>query len=1020
MTLDNQSQTERMSTQTPNYFELLDLDPNAKWDDEAFDRALTLKKAEWTKRARHPKYATLYHSYLDMVPTIIAVMSDAAQRDAQAKAALANRLEQQQQLQVQYNDELELLTAKGFVTEDDIAALAKRYAVIFAADDIRQSLKRRNLDIRESEADAERIDGSTLRTMEGHLAVLNKSDLYDFLGMPKTAPTMDLFTAGQNVYEATQRKATKTAEVTAQAMLAGYAMRFFKDETQRQAYDVALADRAYEETLGVPLLRLLQSGDKMLYAGQFQKLLESARVNGLDLDRAKDYVFQRAKQLGAAIEIVDAAPVKAQRVCPNCATLNDERAKVCTSCGTPLEMTCPGCGNTILTEHNFCVHCNFPIGDLFLIQHRLDLAFDLLRDRQYALAEERLSNAWYLWNQLPERAFKNSMLTDMEWRFNQAEEEVQWQQAKLSQLRDFIDNKHFYAARDLLRTLQSELGENALAKQQQLIESTLTDVEARLKQARTVDNDAAVAMYVNILHDCADCQSARDELARIPPAPPTDLNVNPGTDVIYLEWQPSTSKDVRYIVVRKAGSMPTSAKDGVELTRTTGTRYDDAAPENGLPLFYVIYAERGGVLSLEHAPPDAYAQLAAPIDGLTSSIDNARVNLAWQTPPNVSGVVIQRSTENYPQHPFEGDTLPVINLSQATDTAVENGRAYHYSVFCQYKDAYGEAVFSTPKTISVTPQEPPTFIESLEADILRTGPKHSLRLRFVPPEKGDAAVLVTTKPPDVYTHQIVPAKQITRQGEVVYGSAGEVQVTVEAAQIVYFTPLVLFGGMAYVGATLDYASLEDVKKLELKNLGKDLQLRWEWPRNCDKVIVAFSHTHFPTARDQTDVTRIEFTRAQYQRAFFTLRDAARLDYYFAVFAVIQQDGQELMASGYNARARISLSAPVEVRYSIQRERKIFGTPTFVLHISTEGTGSVPDMVLARQKHAPPHTRSAGEVIVHVRGAKIREGGLKVELPESAIQEGCYAGLFLVDENLYESRGGHVRIMNPAIEMLKVW
>ena len=68
--------------QRPNYFELLELDPDAPWSEAAFLAQLDRKKAEWTRGRNHPKHALRYKSYLDMVPEIQATLADPVRRAA--------------------------------------------------------------------------------------------------------------------------------------------------------------------------------------------------------------------------------------------------------------------------------------------------------------------------------------------------------------------------------------------------------------------------------------------------------------------------------------------------------------------------------------------------------------------------------------------------------------------------------------------------------------------------------------------------------------------------------------------------------------------------------------------------------------------------------------------------------------------------------------------------------------------------------------------------------------------------
>lgn len=75
-----------MTKSRPNFFELLEIDPQKSWSDEEFQAALKAKKFEWVKKTNDPRPSIRLQAkqHLEMIPLIQKVMEDAAQRKAEA------------------------------------------------------------------------------------------------------------------------------------------------------------------------------------------------------------------------------------------------------------------------------------------------------------------------------------------------------------------------------------------------------------------------------------------------------------------------------------------------------------------------------------------------------------------------------------------------------------------------------------------------------------------------------------------------------------------------------------------------------------------------------------------------------------------------------------------------------------------------------------------------------------------------------------------------------------------------
>lgn len=1003
----------------PNFFELLELDPNAVWNQEEFQKRLSVKRAEWTSRVRNPKHATRYNFYLELISKITETMSDSTLRQAEAERARQEFTQKQAHKRQEFEQDMELLAAKGFVTEGDIKALVGVYAGVVSELDIRTQLRRRDLPMRtlESSDGGGALDAATMKSMQAQLELLEKQDLYDLLGLPRSAASFELLKAANGMYDDTQRKASKTADVTAKSVLAGHAMALFKDERERRKYDAALAELAYERVLDAPLVRLLQGPDKTLYAGQYQRLLEQARAQHLDVDRAAAYIRERARKLGAAIEVSDISLIKAQRVCPYCDTMSSPETKICPTCGVALEMPCPGCGREILSELVVCSFCAFPVGDIFIIRHQLSDTIDLLRAQRYDLAAEKFQHVWFLWGRLPNRQYQNDLLAELEWQFNEVDQELEWQRGQLASLHQYIDRKAFYGARDLLRQLEADWGSGAIASERQSILTAIQTAEEGLQRARALEGDAAVQVYLDILAACSDCREAQAELARIPPAPPSQLAVRQGNDLVSLEWQASPSKGVRYLVQRKSQSRPISAQDGLRLAEVNASRFDDTALEIGLPLYYAVYAERGGVVSLEAAASSVPLLLMRPVSTLTATVDNGTVHLGWEPAPNMESAIVIRAEGHYPRHREDGEAVRVLDVGYTADKGLVNGKTYYYSVFSTFLDQRGEMVEGPAAYITATPQEAPDFIDTLDFKVLQTGKVHELDLTWASPKKGEVVILQSSQRPPFKERQILPESALSGQGELLVGVENRVKASVEAARIVYFTPVVLFEKMAYIGKIHDYASLEDVKNLRVQHLGTELQLRWEWPPNCRKVVVSYRYLDEGSS---ASAVRTELTKAQYNlRGYYAIVEPAQRDMQVVVYALIDQDGAELMASGRTAQVTVHLGGNLVLQYALKQARKLFGQAVWYLELRVEGKGRLPDLVLLQKQGTLPSHATDGEVLLRVEGGHLKTGRQQISLPVPASGRG-YGRLFLVNEGDYESRGGHVRIIHPVQEKLRLF
>ncbi|GAB4568835.1 MAG: hypothetical protein Kow0077_00350 [Anaerolineae bacterium] len=1006
--------------QRPNYFELLDLDPDAPWSDSAFLARLDQKKAEWTRGRNHPKHALRYKSYLDMVPDIQATLLDPVKRSAEQAAARTLLNEKHVQARQQFAEELELRAAKGFLTQSELDVLLRDYGPTLGQQTVRAEVEALRITIRPDDGaqnQRETLDSATMQAIASNLAIVGEENLYTFLGLARSTRTTDLHDRAAQVYADNQKQATKTAVVTARSDLAGQAMKVFAGDEMRRRYDAALDEAAFAG-LGEAIQRITR-GSRTIHPAQYVKLLERARADGLNLDEAEAFIRRRAQELQAALFVTDAEPVARLQRCPACESLADPEAANCPTCGTPLRIPCPACKQDMPTANQACTHCGFPVGNLPNVEALLAEAHARFEAGDPDSAARLVQEARRQWSPAGIPQALDDPLSQALIGLQGEIAALQDLQAELlTELQRHIDERLFYGAREIVRRIEHMLPTLDIAGQRRTIDEALARTEAALEEARQADRrgEDVVEHYQQILWDCRDCQAARDALAQTPPAPPETLSVTVSSRVVRLQWESSPSAGVAYTVVRRTGTWPVAPGDGEQLATLPGTTFDDTDVPPGLPVYYAVYANREGVLSTEAARSTAPVLLTAEVTHLTAQIDDGLVRLRWQAPPNAIRVEVRRGEERPPRTLDEGHRLRVFGLNDSVDTGLQNGHTYYYTVFAVFQAADGQAIASEGVSIRATPQTPPAPITDLDIRARRRGKQRELHISWAPLTKGEAVLVHSPAPPPLQAGIVIPQETLTAYGEVIAAPRNEAVLPLPGGGVVYLTPAILFQEMAYIGATQVYTALEDVRNVRARNLGFALELHWDWPEGCRTALVAYHHTHFPAASDP-DAARITVTRAEYDRqGRFLIQQPAPVDYYIAVYAAVPRDNTVLFSPGRepSSRVRISLSSRITVSYTLSQARRLRGRGPVTLTITAEGTGTLPEMVVIHRLDRLPIRRDDGVPVLRI-APQVLDAPQTILTAELDGSTGGYFRLFLSDDSAYEARNGHVRLLLPPDE-----
>jgi hypothetical protein len=275
-----------------NYFELLGIDPDARWDQKEFEQLLQQKQKDWSilSNGVGPK-AVQSQQYLNSLSDIRAVMSDPERR----RTYLATERQQQiTERKAQLRREIGLYNAQKSITQTELDKFYEAHADIATKEEIEAEL---HVDIRPANPEITevlpRIETSTLNDIDHKLTILNKASLYDLLNLPQTADGRELCAASRNLYEeAVQSLATTKKE------LAGLAQTIFSSPEKREQYDARLRQNILDKfckELDIPMGR---KRNPVLPDPWKQDFLEKASAAGCSQGEAFDRLLKYAVQKG--------------------------------------------------------------------------------------------------------------------------------------------------------------------------------------------------------------------------------------------------------------------------------------------------------------------------------------------------------------------------------------------------------------------------------------------------------------------------------------------------------------------------------------------------------------------------------------------------------------------------------------------------------------------------------------------------------------------------------------------------
>lgn len=1002
--------------ETPNFFEILGLDPDERFREEQFRQILAQKHSEWKadERRLNSKKA-LAQRYLALEQTIEEVMLDPARRRQQAEAYRQIRQARRQERRAEFERVIAIIQ-QGEVEEAQIQQLINQCAGVLSEAEIRARLTvRPQKKPRDTLSAGPLLDASLFATLQEDLLALlpPKKDLYDFFEKHERTSRKELLEEANAAKKRIQLFTHKTPEITQKKGIIERAQRLFASDEEHAKYQRRLHQARLDGLFKQYEQALHSSSEKRLTSAQVSTFLTQAGKEGWSLAQAWTSLQKRAAEASPRW-ILDPPTISvdsSQQRCGTCGASSSPEATHCQECRSALRLPCPECRQQVASDDAACA-CGFALGNRFEVEKLLTRCREQLAHQYLAEASASLQTAARMWQ--PRRPDAHL----------QAIHELQasvreLEQARLEQvqhLEELLKRRSFSAARVLLARQAALFGESEREGYTRLIEQALARAQALLHQARAQQtHEQKIALCVQALRLCADLQEARDLLASLPPAAPQALQGQVHGTLINLHWEPSATQNVHYCVIRKQGSQPLSPDDGERLESVSGCIFADTEPETGVPLFYAVFAMLEEVFSREAARLQGPLLVPGEVNDVRVQVDSQRVTLSWHAPAHLADLWITRTERRAPVSPNDGLRLPSPDLQGVVDQAVENEHLYYYTIYCQFQGYAGQVVTSHGVTIQARPQAPPRMISDLEISSQKTASGYELTLRWTAPPKGEVAILKSREPLPFQPGEVLARTHLER-----YGSSLPLRPLTttcsdrwERTGIAYYTPVVLFQENAYLGQSQRYAVIEDVGDLRTEHRTTGLRLSWVWPPRCQEVRVAYASEGWPPMEPYDQLLRV--TRASYeQKGYLEIQAPGNRECYLIVAAFIEQNGTAILGSG--VRKKVAPGNLLTLTYEIKQPRTLFGPKKRCVQITVHGSGFLPALVLTYRQGRVPLGKKDSQTWMQVSGRAVTDGEiLELELPHKQVPPAAFGKLLLADDALY----GMVTIHHPGEEKVRL-
>lgn len=922
-----------------------------------------------------------------------------------------------------------IFLSRGYVLEAEIQSIANLAAkdlkesgvdIKVPVDMVRRRVKAKGVEIRKGEAgmagrDLPKPKNGSFGNKTKTLSLYGYSSLYDLLGGVEQHDVGGVKLGGRAV---SQVKGTPTSQwrkwaeedkshlpnknqtdVTDYKQLYLVCADAFKDDESRAQYDEYLRLESLKLILGeveeaCSVTKKLDSASAEHF---IEKMLETSALWDKSADKpwmshkdAVEYLVGYCAKKGIAYTPAgqDKASAPKLEFCPWCGAVVKQGITACTACGGQIYTQCPSCQTMNRSDVKHCSKCGYSYDKLrqaSSMTHEAKMLSDSLRfDDALRLLDE--AEQW--WNGLAEIASVRKDIETHQKTFGPT----------FSKIKAAVGGQRMVEARRLYDELTRRAAGYSDPQLEEKINSGISAAKAIIESAGA---KPAIGDLVRAYDACRDYPGIEKMFSLNPPRPVANLKAIPDgvRRRITLTWKPTQSENaISYLVIRKEGSRPLNSKDGETLTRTAGTSFKDgtATLKPDTTYYYAVASSIG--------PKESALATSGPVkvlfevENVKLSADDSSIRVTWSGTPAGADVEAWRSTGRSPAKPGDGTQITNVIRGGLSDGNLENGTAYHYTIFVRYRDDdTGRAVYSSGVSVSGVPTAPPDPVSYLLPQLKEDG---SFSIEWDQPENGDVQFYYSVGEPDVKKEDILPEKELSGKGirlDVISKEPGKGTFTLPDDDIYHIFAVTVMNDQAVIGAQSVVTKKKAVTIDKIQPSGANACVMFEWPKNCTRVLLAWRTDRFPVSPDDRKATRMSVNKQTYEMNHGIMLNGVDFNStcYFSLFAQLGSGDGASYSAGDNYRFGKS-----DDRITYRVEARSFLGKIRSAQLVLTSNCPVPACELRIQKRTIPVFKDDGVAVLAVP-PQSSSGTRTFDIPASKLDKGMHYKLFFTDDRDYD-------------------
>ena len=861
-----------------------------------------------------------------------------------------------------------------------------------------------------------------------------KADLYDFLGISRTATLAEITAAKSNAYNEGQKKSDLRVKQSVSNICSMVDSILTKSPEIRQQYDyyIQVKDSVWEQ------FKMRKTyGAKSISIDEYYDFAQTLQKNlNLKIDVVEEMLGSGLKYYNLVVaggdESGDAKSklgIPDLELCPysDCGKIYRAGSKVCPHCNKPLEVICWNCQSQVpfTAKQKACRVC----GAVYEAKERMD---KIIKELDSALREatfdaSKLQAALInLKNLVP--SDKGGSKTIISQKYSQyeaavnkkiKEEETTGENYRndVKAINEQVARKNFMSASSMASNLKRKYPTYNQASTDKLIsdikafvDKAQAGIEA-VKRYAAASNEAMVIEYASkVLEICADYHEAQQFIQKYPPKPPLRPRISvSGEQKVLLEWDKNgDQKMVTYTIVKKIGTPPQNAGDGSVVENNLQINfYEDSNISSATPYYYAVFAERCGVSSqiLQFTTP---VQIFSNVKNVSQEILPGKISVRWDAPENFASIDVWKKKGTVPPL-SEGDGY---RLSGNKDGFVDDDcdSENSYLIIVNYNTQSGKR---SSRGITHTFKKY-NLIEPLrEVSIVPTA-QNEFKLSCKNPSDEKIKLLFSKDKLPVRTDTVLPtddynmATKGSNPLSVFYDSQNNTCFTIPDNTVGYVYTVVYNDQLFSVSAPITVNTVPGIRNLSYDERSDSVRISGILNQSAKRVIAKISGKAFPKTLSD-DGEEIAITREKFEEdGGFIIKLKTNASHFITVFAELDINGQKMFSGGISLGGVIDMREKVTIQYSMQYE--VNPAKSFKMTVKFASDEPVTTPALIIMKGFPrPLNKSMGTLVERIGEIPLKKGlfsskyTAKVTIDIPPDRKNTKYIIFLADENVKHAK-----------------